>query len=165
MSAALSYSFEGLPPFGPKKLPLAQSPFWPQGLCLRPPVAPTPSQPENSQQIKYAQDIMSAWAKPDPWRATQDRIRAIAALEPDWDGMGADAPSSAIFDGLIRYIQSLRERATPPPSRIAPTPLGTIILEWQSPGLYIEAEIVSSDRLEVMEAPEGRPIRHSLISF
>lgn len=125
---------------------------------------------DNASLVEVGSGVLSepsagCWDKSDSWKAVRDRMSAISALGPDWDGMGGDAPSAALVESLVRYVQFLCERNEPPPLRIAPTALGTIILEWQSPGTYVEAELVSPGLLEIMEVRDGEPARHSVSHY
>jgi hypothetical protein len=104
-------------------------------------------------------------AAPDGWGSVQGDIDAISRLEPDWDGMGGSAPSSALIDGLGQFLLKLRSGGSPPPARIVPTPLGTILLEWYSAGTYTEAEIVAPNRVEIMELQPDRPAVHRVVNL
>lgn len=80
----------------------------------------------------------------------------LRSLGPDWDGMGADA----IEPWTIDRAEKLVVRPNGKPSRIAPTPAGTIVIEWQRDGYYLEAEVGSSGPIEWLEKRRGKRIRH-----
>jgi hypothetical protein len=85
----------------------------------------------------------------------------IRKLADDWDGLGAEAPSSGIVDSAIDLLKKLKaEAALPAPSRAAAAPTGTVILEWQFGGTYLEAEITRPYYAEWMLQRPGQPARH-----
>ena len=65
-----------------------------------------------------------------------DRLRELSKLPEDWDGLGAKQPKPAVIDSILELV-SLRGG----PSRIVVSPSGSIVLEWQAPGIRLEVEI------------------------
>jgi hypothetical protein len=94
------------------------------------------------------------------WDRIIRKMHAMFLLGDDWDGMGAKAPSRDIVFAALELACGLREVYDyPAPTRVAPTPAGTIGLEWQEPSIYTEAEIVASGRSEWMQIKdEEQPV-------
>src|SRR5271166_2609295 len=80
--------------------------------------------------------------------------------DEEWDGMGALAPSEALIQSVLELIECLRVEGRSPVTRASTTPSGTIILEWQGGGDYVEVEVVSPYRSEWMFVPHGRKPIH-----
>ena len=78
------------------------------------------------------------------WNKMIRKIHVMLTLTDDWDGIGATAPSWSIVFSALELAYALRETSHyPAPTRVAPTPSGTVGLEWQQPSVYTEAEIVA----------------------
>lgn len=79
-------------------------------------------------------------------------LEYIRSLQNNWDGEGAEAPKAALVDSAIDLLVFLQsQQMLPPPVRIAASPNGNIILEWQSENnVYLEAEIVEPFHVEWM---------------
>jgi hypothetical protein len=96
----------------------------------------------------------------DPWtKAWQQRDKELLVIRKyrnDWDGLGTEAPNPALID-VAREVLAVLKRRDPdsPPVRASLTPAGSVTLEWQSKGHYLEAEITGFGRVEWMEAREG----------
>jgi hypothetical protein len=82
------------------------------------------------------------------WKEHSDDLLAIRRYKDDWDGDGADAPDPQLVDQAINFLAALRKTAFDLPFRVALSPNGAIGIEWQSPGTYVQAEIVAYDRVE-----------------
>ena len=65
-----------------------------------------------------------------------DRLRELSKLPEDWDGLGAKQPKPEVIDSILALV-SLRGG----PSRIVASPSGSIVLEWQAPGIRLEVEV------------------------
>jgi hypothetical protein len=90
------------------------------------------------------------------WDRIIRKLHEMLTLRDDWDGMGAIAPPrDVVFSALdlAYHFRALEE--FPAPTRVAPTPSGTIGLEWQQPSVYTEAEILASSRSEWMQMKDG----------
>ncbi|HEY4696663.1 MAG TPA: hypothetical protein VIH29_01470 [Gallionella sp.] len=89
-------------------------------------------------------------------------LEDIRTLPDNWDGEGAEAPKAELVDSAIDLLSSLQsQRTLPPPTRIAASPAGNIILEWQlEHSVYLEAEIVEPFRVEWMLELPFHPTRH-----
>ncbi len=94
------------------------------------------------------------------WKERTDDLLRIRRIKHDWDGLGAEAPDSALVDSAISLLEKLRrESDLAPPTRIVATPAGTVLFEWQYDDGYEEAEIVEPYRAEwMLERPGQRPV-------
>ena len=72
-----------------------------------------------------------------------DRLRELSKLPEDWDGLGAKQPKPEVIDSILALV-SLRGG----PSRIVVSPSGSIVLEWQTPGIRLEVEVTEPYRAE-----------------
>ena len=93
------------------------------------------------------------------WKERRVELMEIRRYEDDWDGYGAAAPSPRTVDLAIEFIRVLRARDhADPPVRVALSPNGAIIIEWQRNGAYREAKLDGSSTVQWMHAPQsGRP--------
>ena len=96
----------------------------------------------------------------EEWERLNDEVKAFLQLQEDWDGMGALAPPEALIQSVLELIECLRVEGLSPATRASTTPSGTIILEWQGGGDYVEVEVVSPYRSEWMFVPHGRKPIH-----
>lgn len=89
-------------------------------------------------------------------------LENILSFQNNWDGEGAEAPKAELVDSTIDLLGSLQsQRILPPPIRIAASPTGNIILEWQlEHSVYLEAEIVEPFRVEWMLEQPFHPTQH-----
>jgi hypothetical protein len=95
------------------------------------------------------------------WKKVIRAIHGMLALRDDWDGLGAKSPSSDIISAAMRLADAKRRtNESPAPTRVAPTPAGTIAMEWQQGSVYTEAEVVAPDRSEWMQIANGLPTEH-----
>lgn len=103
---------------------------------------------------KYFLTTVDPWSK--AWEQRDNELLAIRKYGTDWDGLGTEAPNPAHIDRARRVLAVLKRRdPNNPPVRASLTPAGSVTLEWQSKGHYVEAEIIGFDRVEWMEAREG----------
>jgi hypothetical protein len=103
--------------------------------------------------------------EPDRWDQITDQLLRIRALQNDWDGMGAEAPSHELVDSSLRLAQSLRGGGQMCPSRVGAGPNGTILFEWQLGQLYVEAEITEPFVAEWMILESGQSARNWVLAF
>ena len=75
-------------------------------------------------------------------------------------GWGLSLPPEALIQSVLELIECLRVEGLSPATRASTTPSGTIILEWQGGGDYVEVEVVSPYRSEWMFVPHGRKPIH-----
>lgn len=102
----------------------------------------------------HAPATLEDW-EADLWRRAGQRLSEFYFLPEDWDGEGAEAPSSnALTAG--DYLRRLYLAGGRPPTAVSLTPLGTIVLEWRRGDDYLEAEISGAHEIGWMErAPNG----------
>ncbi len=111
-----------------------------------------------SESSLFSFDLSENWT--GEWERLSDEIRAFLDLGEDWDGMGAIPPSESLVQSVLELIECLRGEGHPPVTRATATPSGTIILEWQGGGDYVEIEVVSPYCSEWMFVPYGRKPIH-----
>jgi len=111
-----------------------------------------------SESSLVSLDLSENWT--GEWERLSDEIRAFLDLGEDWDGMGAIPPSESLVQSVLELTECLRGQGHPPVTRATTTPSGTIILEWQVGGDYVEVEVVSPYRSEWMFVPYGRKPIH-----
>jgi hypothetical protein len=103
---------------------------------------------------------------PELWKQRTDDLLRIRSIKHDWDGLGAEAPKSALVDSAIDLLKKLRSPdELGPPTRIVATPAGTVLFEWQYEDVYIEAEIVDAYRAEWMHKTLGQRAAHWTMSW
>ena len=94
------------------------------------------------------------------WTKAHDDLFAIQALPDNWDYEGAKAPDGRLVESTFHLLLRLRSQRQAPPSRIAPSTDGTILVEWQARNHYFEFEVVSPYRAEAMFQEGDRPAQH-----
>ena len=95
------------------------------------------------------------------WDRLFEELKGIRSLGDDWDGQGAEAPSSANVDWASDWVQQMRGyHQAIPPSRAVPGVSGEVYLEWRAASFYLVAEIASPARVEWMLSVPGAPNRH-----
>ena len=82
-------------------------------------------------------------------------IEQIAALEPNWDGAGATPPSRLV----INRAMAMLERCDPP-TRIAASNSGSILIEWLKMGAYTEVEITDGPVAEWLKVYFSKRTKH-----
>jgi hypothetical protein len=102
-----------------------------------------------------------AAADAGPWESAVQKMVAFQELEDDWDGQGAQAPTYEILCSAIGLAYTFHQQGVDPPSRVVPTPEGSVVFEWQDPdGTYAEVEVVGWLSAEVMCIEPGKPAQH-----
>jgi hypothetical protein len=81
-------------------------------------------------------------------RSTVNQLEEILSLGENWDSYGAAPVSFENAEYAVRLLDFVASLATPAPF-IAPTPEGSVQLEWHRAGIDLEVEIVSPYRLLV----------------
>jgi hypothetical protein len=90
------------------------------------------------------------------WRGRESELERISELRAGWDGDGADAPSpDAVVKAWDFFEQISRDQPDDPPVWITASRDGGILFQWQSPGVYLEAEIDGGENAEWMRARGG----------
>lgn len=97
---------------------------------------------------------------PNSWKKMLNRLNSLRSLSDNWDDEGSEAPNSDIITGAFLLLNELHAMDYHPPSRILPSPQGTIVIEWQIDDCYIEAEIESLHRAEWMKRTREGTISH-----
>lgn len=105
-------------------------------------------------------DTESGWS--NRMEGLIQELEHIRLFQDNWDGEGAEAPKTELVDSAIDLLGSLQsQRTLPPPTRMAASPAGDIILEWQlEHSVYLEAEIVEPFHVEWMLELPFRPTQH-----
>lgn len=96
-----------------------------------------------------------------PIHSIEAQFAHLRTLGPDWDGMDAAQPRPETIDRAERLVRHTR-RSRGKPSRITATPNGTIVVEWQKDGSYLEAELAGYGPVEWMLKLQGKPSRYWL---
>lgn len=96
------------------------------------------------------------------WRDGFDRLQSFDRLKPDWYERGSVPPSPAVLSGALFFFLGLQESSdAPPPSRVSPTPYGSVVFEWLSKdGGYLAAEIETPSELDWINKPAYGPAEH-----
>lgn len=98
------------------------------------------------------------------WKNCLGQLDSIRALRPNWDDAGAPAISSKLMEIAESLLTESRDLGGEAPSRVVPTPAGTIAVEWQSPDVYMEVEI-SEGGLECLSHYSDGTIEQATIEF
>jgi len=100
------------------------------------------------------------------WIDRENDLKAIARYRDDWDGLGTPAPDGKIVDAARQFLFKLRQQAADsPPFRISLSPNGSVCIEWQSKGFYLEAEFASENQVEWMQVIQGKDTTHWIESL
>lgn len=102
--------------------------------------------------------------KTEPWDQIMDDLISIRTLQGGWDGLNAKAPSAELVDSAIALARRLRQLGMEAPCRVVPGLDGTVLLEWQGNGVYMEAEVTRPYFAECMKIVPGQPAEHWEIS-
>jgi hypothetical protein len=94
------------------------------------------------------------------WKRLFQSLNELRALARDWDGDDSLAPDSALLATAADFLVKMKNSSKPPPVRVLPTQSGGVLVEWQSPGHYLEAEIIAVDVIELMEKIDDQPAIH-----
>lgn len=102
---------------------------------------------------------------PNGWKKMLNRLNSLRCLSGNWDDEGSEAPNNDIITGAFLLLNKLNAMDYHPPSRIIPSPQGTIVIEWQIDDCYIEAEIESLHRAEWMKRTREGTISHWIMEL
>ncbi len=95
------------------------------------------------------------------WGERSDDLHRLLSLPDDWDGQGAVAPESLLVNSAIDLLRKFREQTElPPPTRIVAAPSGSVVLEWQTGEVYLEAEVFEPDHVDWMLERPAQPTEH-----
>lgn len=99
------------------------------------------------------------------WDSFIQSIDKMRWLRPNWDGPGTEGPTHTLVDSAIVLAKRLRDKHSPPPSRVAPGADGTVAMEWQTGGTYQQLEVSRPFVAELYIAPPGAPSTFTEIPF
>lgn len=88
------------------------------------------------------------------WAAIIRSAAALRDLGDDWDGQGAEAARPGSVASAIRFLSALSRTTFPPPARVMLSPLGTVLVEYQSPGMRFAAEFGDAGEAEWFAAAD-----------
>jgi len=97
------------------------------------------------------------------WSRITRELKEIKQLSDDWDGLGATAPTLNTWQRASQVFNAMRENSASdygPPTRVVPSPEGTIVFEWQFQSLFISAEVSDDNCIYWMFAADGDRSRH-----
>ena len=95
------------------------------------------------------------------WFRCWQQLFEIKRLSEDWDGAGAEPIDPSITDSAADVLRRFKQEIQyPAPSRIVPTPSGSVCIEWETETYYLEAEILEPYVLEMMLEYEDGPTYH-----
>jgi hypothetical protein len=94
------------------------------------------------------------------WRRLKDRLHEIRELDENWDGLRGRAPRSDAVDSIFALLQILQD-SDEMPTRIAPSPDGAVIIEWQNAGGYASLEVEAPFVGQFMLEQPGQPTIHN----
>jgi len=95
-----------------------------------------------------------------PWEPAIRKIVELQNLGPDWDGLGAVAPSPELVESAVRLAYLFSEKGVDPPHCVVPGLDGSVNFEWQNPdGTIAEVEIDRPLHAEVMLIEPGKQPR------
>src|SRR5262249_10976718 len=103
-----------------------------------------PDQDPNARSFPSEQaNSLIVGRDPADWAChVQADIRALAALEPNWDGYGAPAIDPAVIAAVAAFVAKLPGNLPPRP-RVVPMSNGTLQLEWHAGAKALELEFES----------------------
>ncbi len=99
------------------------------------------------------------------WKRTTEALRDLGQLTDDWDGQGAEAPRPATTEGARALAAILETKHDVPPDRVMPGVTGTVILEWQREGWYVEIEVTDRQRADVMTTSPAGASTHGTLQW
>lgn len=93
------------------------------------------------------------------WNRVTDQLLDIRGLVRGWDGDDAPAPKTALTDSALRLVAQLRRSDCPPPARAVASFDGTVVVEWQWPGVMIQLEVTGPGRADGTFHRRGHPTK------
>jgi hypothetical protein len=95
------------------------------------------------------------------WQQCLKELESLLGLRDDWDGEGSAAPEPANVRSAKRLLElAYQSGKFPSPPQIAPGGNGEVILVWREGDLYLEAELVTSGKVEWMLAGPAQQTNH-----
>lgn len=99
------------------------------------------------------------------WEERIQELETFRSYQHDWDGQGAEAPSSELMDSAVNLAQQLVQKGIDAPSCVVPGVNGTVVFEWQGEnGSYLEIEVVAANRADGCLIVPGRQTEHWTLS-
>ena len=98
----------------------------------------------------------------DLWQECFSELLTFRDLQDDWDGLGAKAPFDWAIRSAIELAEDLRQKGWPAPGGVIPGVTGTVLFEWQNPGLFIELEVTSQSSADQLVMRDGQPPWNSI---
>jgi hypothetical protein len=98
----------------------------------------------------------------DLWQECFSELLTFRDLQDDWDGLGAKAPFDWAIRSAIELAENLRQKGWPAPGGVIPGITGTVLFEWQNPGLFIELEVTSQSSADQLVMRDGQPPWNSI---
>jgi len=80
---------------------------------------------------------------------TEEAIRELATLPPNWNSYGARAVQSLVVPSAIELLRDIVRSDTPRPS-VGPTARGGVQLEWHTCGIDLEIELDLPNGIHVL---------------
>lgn len=91
------------------------------------------------------------------WIRCVEHLDELRALQPGWNSEGAKDIDDGIADTAADLLAIVRATGElPPPRRLAPSPDGTVVIEWNVDGGYLEAEVSAPRVIEWMWSVPGK---------
>jgi hypothetical protein len=81
----------------------------------------------------------------------------LQKLRHNWDGEDARPPAPAVLDSVAELLRQSRKIGRAAPSRISVTEDGTMMVEWQSPGMIATVEVSNPNEGEWLISRAGYP--------
>ena len=110
----------------------------------------------NFETLKAAESITDPSSSPSTFIAPSmvfmralERIMPLGSLPENWNSYGSRAPRTDALNGAIYLAYGLFHDALPDPA-VFPVPNGNVQLEWSGNNIYLEIEVYSKDRFEVL---------------
>ena len=101
----------------------------------------------------------------DDWKQLERILKEIAALRKGWDDAGAEPIDMVLLTSVYDLLVQIRTEDQPAPTRVIPSPDGSILVEWSGEGYYQEIEIQAPFHGDVMTQLGASPAEHTEISW
>lgn len=85
---------------------------------------------------------------PEKWSTVINQLSSFRTLEDDWNGEGTEAPQPDLVHGAVTLAKWFQSLGAVIPDRVHVGVNSTIYLEWYTPVLYQEVEVISPNHAE-----------------
>ncbi len=92
------------------------------------------------------------------WDEAIAELHLARALNDNWDGQGAAAPSIATLDTALKVAISYRDRGELPPDDCGPTVDGAVTFDWQHGTERIHIEVSGPNAVTGYRWSKGEPV-------